>query len=289
MTSIPDLRKLSRDLRRRSSEAIYAPTEHVPARIRRLLALVSEADILAERVEAAPEPERDPLQVLDECREEQRARLPLPDDELEHLGFLHHLLKRLGDDEAIEAVTDDGELWRLCHGYGGLRKDSIDGFVREVLDDTVKPYAGYLEQVVSNALIDAGAADPKSRSVNIEVHESTGAMVNVASDDGAIEAQQEVRIEAAEVIDAARRLMEVVQQGEDIEDELRDEVQGVVLQALDEVTGGSLDVEGIDRLSETLEDIAARVEQGTRLAAAVRGLLGALAKLGAVLSIPGVG
>lgn len=288
MTSIPDLRKLSRDLRRRSSEVIYASTEHVPARIRRLLALVSEADILAERVEAAPEPERDPLQVLDECREE-RARLPLPDDELEHLGFLHHLLKRLGDDEAIEAVADDGELWRLCHGYGGLRKDSIDGFVREVLDDTVKPYAGYLEQVVSNALIDAGAADPKSRSVNIEVHESTGAMVNVASDDGAIEAQQEVRIEAAEVIDAARRLMEVVQQGEDIEDELRDEVQEVALQALDEVTGGSPDVEGIDRLSETLEGAAARIEQGTRLAAAVRGLLGALAKLGAVLGLSQLG
>lgn len=286
MTSISDLRKLSRDLRRRSSEAIYAPTEHVPARLRRLLTLVDEADILAERIAAAPEPERDPLEVLDECREG-RTRLPLPDDELEHLGFLHHLLKRLGDDEAIEEATDDGELWRLCHGYGGLRKDSIDGFVREVLDDTVKPYAGYLEQVVSNALIDMRADDPKSRSVNIEVRESTGAMVNVANDAGSIEAQQEVRAEAAEVIEAARRLVQVTQQDENAAtDDLRAEVQGVASQAIDEAMGEKPDADAIDRLSDTLEGVAGRIEQGTRLAAAVRTLLGALAKLSAVLGLP---
>lgn len=288
MTSIPDLRKLSRDLRRRSSEAIYAPTEHVPARLRRLLARVNEADILSERVAAAPEPERDPLEVLIECRDE-RARLPLPDDELEHLGFLHHLLRRLGNDDAIEEATENGELWRLCHGYGGLRKDKIDGFVREVLDDTVKPYAGYLEQVVSNALIDAGADDPKSRSVNIEVRESTGAMVNVASDEGSIQAQQEVPVEAGEVIDAARRLMQVVQQDESVADDLRGEIEEVASQALDEVTDETRALEAIDRLSETLEGIAVRIEQGTRLAAAVRGLLGALGKLAAVLGMPGVG
>lgn len=288
MTSIPDLRKLSRDLRRRSSEAIYAPTEHVPARLRRLLARVNEADILSERVAAAPEPERDPLEVLIECRDE-RARLPLPDDELEHLGFLHHLLRRLGNDDAIEEATENGELWRLCHGYGGLRKDKIDGFVREVLDDTVKPYAGYLEQVVSNVLIDAGADDPKSRSVNIEVRESTGAMVNVASDEGSIQAQQEVPVEAGEVIDAARRLMQVVQQDESVADDLRGEIEEVASQALDEVTDETRALEAIDRLSETLEGIAVRIEQGTRLAAAVRGLLGALGKLAAVLGMPGVG
>lgn len=288
MTSIPDLRKLSRDLRRRSSEAIYAPTEHVPARIRRLLALVDQADILAEKVDAAPEPERDPLQELDECRE-QLTRLPLPDDELEHLGFLHQLLRRLSDDEAIEEATGHGELWRLCRGYGGMDQDSIDGWVREVLDDTVKPYAGYLAQVVSNALIDADAEDPESRSVNIEVRESTAAMVNVANDESAIDAQQEVRTEAAEVIEAAQRLMQVMQQDEGLPDDLRSDLEDVTSRALDEVTGKKPDADVIDRLSETVEDVATRIEQGTRLAAAARALVGAMAKLGAVLNLPAIG
>lgn len=283
MTSEAELRKLSRQLRRRGTDAARAPAEHVPARIRRLLALVENHDILRQEIAAASEPERNALEILVECTEE-GVRLPLPDDEYEHLGLLHQLLQRLADEDFVEDGASKRELWQLCFNYAGKRSAKPNEGVREVLDDTVIPYTRHLEDVVSNAILDADT-DDRPRAVSVEVRGSTGTMVNVGGDGASIHARQEVRAGAEEVLDAAGELIKVVQQSAEAERGEREELFQFASQAQFEAQEEEPDTGKIGQLAEKLQGFADRLEDGTDLAIAVRSLASALAKFGGLLGL----
>lgn len=283
MTSEAELRKLSRQLRRRGTDAARAPAEHVPARIRRLLALVENHDILRQEIAAATEPEKDALEILGECTDE-GVRLPLSDDEYEHLGLLHQLLQRLADEEFVEDDASKHELWQLCFNYAGKRSAKPNEGVREVLDDTVIPYTRHLEDVVSNAILDADE-DDGPRAVSVEVRGSTRTMVNVGGDGASIHARQEVRAGAAEVLEAAGQLMQVVRQSAEGASEEREELYRLASQARFEVQEEEPDGGNISHLAERLQRFADQLEDGTRLAGAVWSLASALAKFGAVLGL----
>lgn len=287
MTSEAELRKLSRQLRRRGTGAARAPAEHVPARIRRLLTLVENHDILRQEIAAASEPKRDALEILEECTDE-GVRLPLPDDEYEHLGLLHQLLQRLADEDFADDGASKHELWQLCFNYAGKRSAKPNEGVREFLDDTVIPYTRHLEDVVSNAILDADD-DYGPRAVSVEVRDSTGTMVTVGGDGASIHARQEVRAGAKEVLKAAGELMKVIQQSAEADREERQELFQLASQAQFEAQEEEPDTGKIGQLAEKLQGYADRLEEGTELAIAVWSLATALAKLGGLLGLDSVG
>lgn len=286
MTTEAELRKLSKQLRRRGSDALQAPSEYVPARIRRLLALVENHGILRQEIEAASEPERDALEILGKCTDE-GVRLPLPDDEYEHLGLLHQLLRRLADEDFAEDDASKHELWQLCFNYAGKRSAKPNEGVRELLDDAVLPYMRHLEDVVSNAILEADGDG--SRAVSVEVRDSTGTMVNVGGDGASIHAHQEVRAGAEEVIEAAGELMQLAHQSAEVAREERQELYELASQARFEVQEQDPDRGKIGQLAEKLQGYADRLEEGTELAIAVWSLATSLAKFGGLLGLGSAG
>lgn len=283
MQEIANLRKLSARLRRTGSEVLNAPVELVQARLRRLIRLVDEEPLLKRAIGATHPPDEDPLKLLAACRDS-GTRLRIPEDELAHVGLLHRLLTRLSDDDVVEEVAN-GAFWRLCFNYGYVR--NMEESVREVLDDTVRPYVGYLEQVVSNELIDATEAAGQPRSVSLTIQGSPNTMVNVAGDASTIQAQQQQEVEkgAAEVLQLAREVIELLGHHRDLPTEKHEELRELASEVTAEVVKDSPSQGRLARLNDRLQEYVQTIEGAKDLALQIRALMIALAKFGAVVGL----
>lgn len=259
MPTEAELKKISREFRSRASQAARADFRGAPARIRRLLDYVERTPILREEIGRAEGPEEDPLETLEECREE-GGRLDPPTDDMQHLGFLHALLQRM-----VAYADENGanDFWRLGDMYANKRglNDGIEVLLSEVVGD----YKEHLERRVVNAIIDCKHDRGAQREVRFHVVQHGGGQLNVAQDGSRIEATQGSLDGAADVVSATAELVSVAQSSTDLDPEVRSKLIGLASQVQLEFEDGDPDKSALEMIGDKIHEVTSLVASGTML------------------------
>lgn len=271
MPTEAELRKVSRELRSRASQAANTDFRGAPARLRRLLYYVERTPILRDEIERAPEPDGDPLETLKACRED-GGRLDPPLDDMEHLGYLHALMEQMVA-YADENGADD--FWRLGNKYANKR--GLDDGIEELLGEVVGDYKEHLERRVVNAIIDSKDELGGQREVTFHVVQHGSGQLNVAQDGSQIEAKQGSLDGAADVISAAADLVRVAQSSTDLDPEVRSKLIGLASQVQFELEGGEPDRSKLQEIGANIRDAAGLLASGTILVTKATGLYEAIA------------
>lgn len=270
MPTEAELKKISRELRSRASRAVHADFRGAPARIRRLLDYVERTPVLHEEIKRCPEPERDPLETLEACREN-GGRLSPPTDDLKHLGFLHRLLERMVD---YADENGAGDFWRVGDMYANKRGlgDGLD----ELLNEVVSDYKEHLERRVVNDIIDHQDERGEQRQALFRVEQYGSGQLNVTQAGGTIDASQKSGRAAADVISAAADLVGAAQAATALDSETRSKLVGLASQAKFELQDDEADKSKLREIADSLQVAAGAATAGTTLYAKAEELYDAI-------------
>lgn len=259
------LKKLSLAFRDTASRALRSNSDDASVNLRRLLTFVRQTPLLAEEVQRAPVPSVDAGTTWQQAQNAGN-RLALPEDPLEELGVLHATIEFLAGGEE--------DFWKVCFNYASVR--GYGECVSEVLNDVVGKYVNHLNRVIELALLDS--ADPAygpSRGVSIRV-EGGNNQLNLAQDQGRVEATQHIGADVAALVAAARELAAIADRA-DIPDHVRSDVRDVATVVAEEAARPAPSRFTLRKAKEHLELIAATVGAASTLgekAQTLAGLLG---------------
>lgn len=271
MTREAELKRILNKLQTRATQAANADYRGAPARIRRMLDLVRDSEELSTIIEQAPEPERDPMEVLDE-RIERRGRLPVPKDDLEYLGFLHALL-----DEMTEHEGNEDDFWRVGHRYAGQK--GLEGGINELVHEAVYNYYDHFRTQLLGEIIKRASEKDQRRGVRYDIRQSGNGQINVAQDDAQLEAVQQHGADASEVVQAAVELMNAAQAATDVDSQTRAKLIQLATRVQFELEEEEPSKSKLEEIREKTEGLAGLIASGTGLATKTMQFVNALQQL----------